>query len=104
MRAERSGNFWETYVATHKSAEKRARQTIKRTARNTGLRTRVKSAIKTFREALKASDKSVADTAFVKASRELRKAGTKGVMHSRTVSRRVGRLASALHSKFTASA
>lgn len=91
-------------MATHKSAEKRARQTITRTERNTGLRTRVKGAVKLFRDALAGGDKAAADTALAAATRELRKAGTKGVLHHCTVSRRVGRLAAAHHSKFSATA
>jgi small subunit ribosomal protein S20 len=84
-------------VATHKSAEKRARQTVRRTERNSALKSKVKSAVKTFREALTSGDTGKVATAFEIATRELRKAATKGVLHKRTASRRVSRLASAQH-------
>lgn len=80
-------------MASHKSAAKRARQTVQRTLRNTANLSRVKTAVKRFRSALTGDDSAAVTKAFQTASRELRKAASKGVMHSRTVSRRVGRLA-----------
>ena len=82
-------------MATHKSAEKRARQTIKRTERNTGIKSRVKSAVRLFREALASGDKTKISAAFNDATRSLRKAASKGILHKRTASRRVSRLAHA---------
>lgn len=87
-------------MATHKSAEKRARQTIVREARNTAVKSRVKTAVKAFREAIAGDDKAKAGAAFMAVTRELRKAGTKNVLHKRTVSRRVSRLAQAHDAKF----
>jgi small subunit ribosomal protein S20 len=89
--------YSEKKVANHKSAEKRARQTVRRTERNSALKSKVKSAVKIFREAVSAGDKAKATTAFEAATRELRKAASKGIMHKRTASRRVSRLASAQH-------
>jgi small subunit ribosomal protein S20 len=79
-------------VANHKSAAKRARQTIKRTERNHAVKSRVRSAVRSFREAVAAGEQDVAETQLAAATRELRKAATKGVFHQRTVSRRVSRL------------
>lgn len=82
-------------MASHKSAAKRARQTVQRTIRNTSTLSRVKTAIKRFRDAVTGGDSATVSTTFQAASRELRKAATKGVMHTRTASRRVSRLAMA---------
>lgn len=79
-------------MANHKSAAKRARQTIKRTERNHAVKSRVRSAVRSFREAVAAGEQDVAETQLAAATRELRKAATKGVFHPRTVSRRVSRL------------
>lgn len=80
-------------MASHKSAAKRARQTVQRTIRNTSTLSRVKTAIKRFRDAVTGGDTANVTPAFQTASRELRKAATKGVMHASTASRRVSRLA-----------
>jgi small subunit ribosomal protein S20 len=79
-------------VATHKSSEKRARQAIKRTARNTGLSSRVKTVVRDFRETLTKGDRTAALAALNVATRELQKAGSKGLLKKETVSRRVSRL------------
>ena len=79
-------------MATHKSAEKRARQAVKRAARNIARRSKVRGVIRTFREALTGGDKTKAETALLSATRELRKAASKGVVHARNASRRVSRM------------
>lgn len=85
-------------MANHVSAEKRARQTLRRTERNTARLNRVRRAIRVFRKALTGSDQSLIETAWEKATRELQKAASKGVMHKRTVARKVSRLSLA-HNK-----
>ena len=82
-------------MANHKSSVKRARQTIKRTVRNRSVETGVKGSIRKFREAIAAGDKSQAEAAFKTATRVIRKAASKGVLHARTASRRVSRLTQA---------
>lgn len=82
----------ESRVATHKSAEKRARQSVKRAARNVARRSKVRGAIRVFRETLATGDKSKAQEALLQASREIRKAASKGVVHARNASRRVSRM------------
>ena len=79
-------------MANHKSAAKRVRQSIKRTERNHAVKSRVRSAVRSFREAVAAGENEAAETKLAAATRELRKAATKGVYHQRTVSRCVSRL------------
>ncbi len=85
-------------MANHKSAKKRARQTVEQTVRNRSVRTRMKNAVRSFREALSAGDREAAKAKLDTATRALRKAASKGVLHTRTASRRVSRLASAFNS------
>lgn len=79
-------------MATHKSAAKRARQSLDRKARNNRVRARVRSETKAFRVAVTATDKPAALTALETATRQLRRAASKGVLHKRTAARRVSRL------------
>lgn len=86
-------------MARHKSAEKRARQSVKRAANNTAVRHKVRHLVRDFREALGAGDKDKAAAALGVATRELQKAASKGVLHTRNASRRVSRLVTAFNSK-----
>jgi small subunit ribosomal protein S20 len=88
-------------VASHKSAEKRARQTIKRTIRNTGLRSRMRNAVRAFGAAIVAADPQQIDAAFNLATRQIRMAASKNVLHKCTASRHVSRLAKARHKALT---
>ena len=76
---------------------KRARQTIVRTERNRVVKSRVRTAVRQFRDAVTAGNLEEADTLLKTATRELRKASSKGVFHKRTVSRRVSRLVQGLN-------
>jgi small subunit ribosomal protein S20 len=82
-------------VANTKSAEKRNRQSQKRRVRNAAVRSKVRGAVKEAREAFASKDAGKAKDALVAATRTLTKASTKGVLHKRTASRRVSRLAKA---------
>ena len=84
-------------MANHKSAMKRARQTIVRTERNRVVKSRVRTTVRQFRDAVAAGNLEEADTLLKAATRELRKASSKGVFHKRTVSRRVSRLVQGLN-------
>ncbi len=84
-------------MANHKSAKKRARQTILRTERNVGVRSSIKTVVRAFREAIATGDMEVAKTKLAAATRAIRKAASKGVLHTRTASRRVSRLAQAFN-------
>lgn len=79
-------------MANHKSAQKRARQTIKREARNTALKSRVKTFVRAFRDALESGEVKKIEAALGTATREIRKAASKGLMHKRAASRHVSRL------------
>lgn len=84
-------------MANHASAEKRNRQRIKRTLRNRAVKSEFRTLVKTVREALDAGDTAAAQKALTPAISALDGAVSKGVMHRRTASRRVSRLAAAVN-------
>ena len=84
-------------MATHQSAKKRARQNTKRALRNRSIKSSVKTAVRAFREALGAKDGDLTKTTLATAARSVRKASTAGVVHKRTASRLVSRLAKAFN-------
>lgn len=86
-------------MANHPSAQKRARQNIKREERNRAVRSAVKTSIRSFREAVAAGDLEAARTKLATATRDIRKAASKGVIHKATASRRVSRLVKALQAR-----
>ena len=89
-------------MATHKSAEKRARQSVKRNKRNSGALAGVRTFEKKVRTALAGNDKVAAATLLNDYMSKMSQAATKGVVHAKTASRKIGRLAarvSALSSK-----
>jgi len=79
-------------MATHRSAKKRHVQSLKRRARNNQVRKTVRGAVRKLRDAAAAGagDKQAL---LLDAEKLLRKASSKGVLHKRTVSRTVSRLA-----------
>jgi small subunit ribosomal protein S20 len=80
-------------VANHKSALKRAGQNQARRLRNRTVKTRVKNVVKKVRQA--AAQNSVEDTGgnLKIAQAAIDKAAKKGVLHKRTASRKIARLA-----------
>jgi len=80
-------------VANHKSAKKRARQNPRRQARNRAVKGQVKTRVKRFLAAVDGGDAEAASQRLREAEGELRKAGSKGVLPKRRVSRKVSRLA-----------
>lgn len=88
-------------MANHKQAIKRARQAKNRASRNAAIKTRVKSSVRAFHEAAASGDKDAVQTALKKATREIERAGSKGIMHKRTASRRASRLAKAANRSAT---
>lgn len=80
-------------MATHKSAEKRARQSIKRNTRNSGTLAGVRTWEKKLRAALAGGDKKAAETLLGDYMSKMTKAATKGTVHAKTASRKIGRLA-----------
>jgi small subunit ribosomal protein S20 len=91
-------------LATHKSAEKRARQAVKRNARNTQAHGAVRTLERKLRTALAANDKASATTLMHDYMSVMAKAGAKGVVHAKTASRKIGRLATRVSNVGTAAA
>lgn len=90
-------------MANHPSAEKRNRQRVKRTIRNRSVKSAVRSLVKRVRAELTAKNKEGAKTALATAISALDKAASKNVLHTKAVSRTVGRLSAALHKLETSS-
>jgi small subunit ribosomal protein S20 len=80
-------------MANTSSAKKAARQMIRRTEVNKGRRTRVKTEVRTVEEAIASGDAAKAQAALAAAEPLLVRSAQKGVMHKRTASRKVSRLA-----------
>ena len=82
-------------MANHPSAEKRNRQRIKRTDRNRTAKSAVRTIVKKVRVALQAKDKAQVTATMKGAIVALDRAGSKGILHKKTASRRISRLAKA---------
>jgi small subunit ribosomal protein S20 len=79
-------------VANHKSALKRAGQNERRRLRNKAVQTRVKNVVKEVRLAV-AQDADNAVEQLNAAKSAIDKAAKKGVLHKKTASRKISRLA-----------
>ena len=84
-------------MARIKSGIKRHKQSLKARARNRHVRSTVKSAIKDVRTDLSAGTGEKRAELLRKATSVLERAGSKGVLHKKTASRKVSRLAKAVH-------
>ena len=84
-------------MANIKSAKKRILVNETKAARNKAIKSKVKTAVKKV-EAAVAKDAETAKTALRAAIVEISKAGTKGVYHKKTVSRKISRLSKAVSS------
>jgi small subunit ribosomal protein S20 len=84
-------------LANHKSAIKRNRQNEKRSDRNRGLRTQVKSHIKKVLTAVEEKNAEEAKKSLLEAETVIAKVASKGVLHSRTASRKISGLAKKVH-------
>lgn len=82
-------------MANTKSSEKRSRQNTKRRARNAAVKTQVRSTIKKLRDAISA-DPTKAQELLKEAASTINKAASKGVLHAKNASRRIGRLTRAV--------
>jgi small subunit ribosomal protein S20 len=80
-------------LATHKSALKRHRQNQKRRLRNKIIRSQLKTSIKSYTAAIESKDKAAAQEAAKAASSTISKTASKGVIHKKTASRKISRLA-----------
>ena len=83
-------------MANSKQAEKRIRQIKTRTARNRDRVSRIRTFVRKAEEAIASGDKSAAEAAFKAAMPEMQRGVTKGVLHKKTVSRKISRMAAAV--------
>lgn len=84
-------------MARIKSGIKRHKQSLKARARNRHVRSTVKSAVKEVRSEIVEGSGEKCDDLLRKAASVLERAGSKGVLHKKTASRKVSRLAKAVH-------
>lgn len=80
-------------MANTKSAKKMVRKIERRTQRNRDQRSRMRTFIRRVDEAVSAGDKPAAETALRAAQPVIARAGQKGLMHKRSASRKISRLA-----------
>jgi len=80
-------------LANHKSAVKRARQNEIRRLRNKGTKTRIKSIVKDVRSTVGEAPGEKMKVKLNTAQSVIDKASKKGVIHKRTASRKISRLA-----------
>lgn len=85
-------------MANIKSAKKRILVNETKAARNKAIKSKVKTAVKKVDAAVAMKDVETAKTALKAAIVEISKAGTKGVYHKNTVSRKISRLSKAVDS------
>lgn len=79
-----------------KSAKKRVTQSLKRQVRNYNTRTALRKAIRRVTEAVKAGDKSLAETELAAAYKVIDTAAKKNVLQKNTASRRKSTLAKSI--------
>jgi small subunit ribosomal protein S20 len=80
-------------LANHKSALKRAGQNKIRRTRNRSVKSRVKTVVKELRQAVSSDAGESISVDFKTAQAAIDKAVKKGVLHKRTGSRKIARLA-----------
>lgn len=83
-------------MAKSNSAAKRHKQSLKRKTRNRHIRSTVKSVVKDVREAIAGSESDNVGKALSNAMSVIARAGSKGVLHRKTVARKVARLSKAV--------
>lgn len=83
-------------MANTKSAKKMVRKIARKTAVNKSRKTQMRTHVKKVEEAIASGDKAAAAAAFKAAEPQLARSAQKGVIHSRTASRKVSRLAARL--------
>jgi small subunit ribosomal protein S20 len=80
-------------LANHKSALKRARQNEIRRLRNKSVKTKIRNIIKDLRLSMNETSKEEALKKFDIAKSSIDSAAQKGVIHKKTASRKISRLA-----------
>jgi small subunit ribosomal protein S20 len=76
----------------HKSTEKRARQNKKRYQSNRAVKSSVKTGVKNLLAAIDNKNKEGSSSQLKKVISTLNKAASKGIVHKKTVSRKISRL------------
>lgn len=84
-------------MANIKSAKKRILVNQTKAARNKAIKSKVKTYVKKVETAVASNDAETAKSALKEAISEINKAGTKGVYHKNTCSRKVSRLTKAVN-------
>lgn len=79
-------------MANHASAKKRIRRNATRAAINTTRRSRIRTFIKKVEAALSAGDAKQAQEALRAAQPEMDRGVSKGILHKKTVARKMSRL------------
>jgi small subunit ribosomal protein S20 len=85
-------------MANTASARKRIRQTKVRTERNHARKSRMRTFVKQVETAIDGGDKTAAAAALKAAQPEMQRAVSKGVIHQRTVARKLSRLSARIKS------
>jgi len=80
-------------MANTSSAKKAARKIARRTEVNKARRSRMRSTLRTVEEAIASGDKDAARTALKEAQPVIVRTAQKGMVHRKTASRKVSRLA-----------
>lgn len=88
-------------MANHASAEKKFRRDQRRRVINIARTSRVRTFVKKMEEALKKGISQETAQAFRQAQSELMRGATKGIMHKKTASRKISRLAMKLNATTT---
>ena len=83
-------------MANHPSALKRAKQNKVRRLRNASMKSRIKTKVKQYLQILEASPKESAPPALIEVVSLINRAGSKGILHPRTASRKISRLSKKL--------
>ena len=84
-------------MANIASAKKRARQDVFKKQVNVGRKTALKTAVKKVLVALEKGEVAQAKELLKVAEAQLARAGSKGVIHKKNASRKIGRLAHKVH-------
>ena len=84
-------------MANIKSAKKRILVNETKAARNKAIKSRVKTYVKKVETAIAKKDSAAAEEALKEAVSEINKAGSKGVYHKNTCSRKISRLTKAVN-------
>ena len=80
-------------MANTSSAKKAARQALRRAEINKNRKSRVRTFVRNVEEAIASGDAAAAQAALKAAQPELMRAAQRGVLHKRTASNKVSRLA-----------